>query len=48
VQKLVAADAAGRLGFTVELGPSHEAQQYRFGRAAMLGWRRTTVTIRPA
>jgi S-formylglutathione hydrolase FrmB len=48
VQKLVAADAAGRLGFTVDLGPNHEAQQYRFGRAATLGWRRTTVTIRPA
>jgi S-formylglutathione hydrolase FrmB len=44
-RQLVSADAAGRLTFTVDLGPSHTVQQYRFGRDATLGWRRLLVTI---
>jgi S-formylglutathione hydrolase FrmB len=47
-QQLVTADGAGRLNFPVDLGPSHEVQQYRFGRTATLGWRSTVVTIRRA
>jgi S-formylglutathione hydrolase FrmB len=47
-RQLVVADQAGRLVFTVDLGPSHELQQYRFGRAATLGWTRTAVRIRRA
>ena len=44
-RRTVTADADGRLAFTVDLGPSHELQQYRFGDGATLGWRRTVVTI---
>ena len=47
-QQLIGADASGRLSFTVDLGPSHEVQQYRFGQAATLGWQKTAVTINPA
>jgi hypothetical protein len=45
--ELLTADSAGRLRFTVEMGPSHVVQQYRFGQTATLGWRKTVVTIRP-
>ncbi len=45
VRRVVTADGAGRLRFTVDLGPSHTVQQYRFGAGATLGWRRTTVSI---
>jgi S-formylglutathione hydrolase FrmB len=44
----VQADSSGRLHFKVDMGPSHEVQQYRFGGAATLGWQKTTVTIKQA
>lgn len=44
-RELARADANWRLTFTVDLGPSHTLQQYRFGREATLGWGRTVVTI---
>lgn len=47
VRQTVAADAAGRLSFSVEMGPSHQVQQYRFGVDATTGWQKTVVTIQP-
>jgi hypothetical protein len=44
-RRLLSADSQGRLAFVVDLGPSHTVQQYRFGRAATLGWKRTAVAI---
>lgn len=44
---VIQADSSGSLNFGVDLGPSHEVQQYRFGRLATLGWQRTTVRIEP-
>ena len=44
--RLVRADANGRLEFNVELGASHELQQYRFGRLATRGWTGSSVLIR--
>ena len=46
--RLVRADASGRLEFTVDLGTSHELQQYRFGPLATRGWTRSSVLIRRA
>lgn len=43
--QLITAGPDGRLSFTVDLGPSHQIQQYRFGREATLGWQRIGVTI---
>jgi hypothetical protein len=44
---VIQADSSGSLNFSVDLGPSHKVQQYRFGRLATLGWQRTTVRIEP-
>jgi S-formylglutathione hydrolase FrmB len=44
----VTADSAGRLHFTLDLGPSHEVQQYRFGARATDGWTTLQVAIAPA
>lgn len=46
-RRIVTADPHGRLVFTVDMGPSHEVQQYRFGRLAALGWTKTFVRIEP-
>jgi S-formylglutathione hydrolase FrmB len=46
-RQIIRAERSGRLSFTVDMGPSHDVQQYRFGRTATLGWRHTAVTIRP-
>jgi hypothetical protein len=47
-----AADDAGRLRFTLDLGPSHRTQQDAFGDGDGDGdrraWRRVTARIRPA
>jgi S-formylglutathione hydrolase FrmB len=48
VQQLITASADRRLSFSVDIGASHKVQQYRFGRAATLGWQRTVVSINPA
>lgn len=45
--QIVTASPQGQLRLTVDMGPSHEVQQYRFGSLATLGWRKTTVHIRP-
>ena len=42
----VAADRRGRLSFSVDLGPSHTAQQTSFGPGATSGWRTVTTRIR--
>jgi S-formylglutathione hydrolase FrmB len=41
----VRSDGDGRLHFTVDLGPSHEVQQYRFGAKATKGWAHAVVRI---
>jgi diacylglycerol O-acyltransferase/trehalose O-mycolyltransferase len=41
------ADRAGRLRFSVDLGPSHTAQQSDFGADATKGWRSASVRIKP-
>jgi hypothetical protein len=41
----VVADAAGRLTFTVDLGPAHTTQQTKFGPDAGNSWAHRTVTI---
>ena len=43
----VTADAGGRLHFDVDLGPSHETQQYVFGPAAEAGFTHAHVDISP-
>ena len=42
------ADDAGRLRFTVDLGPSHQTQQTDFGDTATDGWTHKRVVIAPA
>jgi len=42
----VTADAGGRLHFDVDLGPSHETQQYAFGPQAEASFIHATVQIR--
>jgi hypothetical protein len=44
-RQLIQADSSGALRFIVDLGPSHQVQQYRFGRLATHGWKHTTVRI---
>jgi len=44
----VTADAGGRLRFNLDLGPSHEVQQYRFGANATKNWTHLVVQIAPA
>jgi S-formylglutathione hydrolase FrmB len=44
----VTADGAGRLRFTLDLGASHQTQQYAFGDADRRTWTRVTARIRPA
>jgi len=46
-RQVIQADSSGALSFAVDMGPSHQVQQYRFGRLATLGWKRTTVRIAP-
>ncbi len=45
VRQVVSANGAGRLHFSVDLGPSHRVQQVRFGPLATRHWQQTTVTI---
>jgi S-formylglutathione hydrolase FrmB len=42
----VAADEAGRLRFTLDLGPSHQTQQSSFGDGDRRTWRRVSARIR--
>ena len=42
----VTADAGGRLHFDVDLGPSHETQQYVFGPQAEAGFTHAQIRIR--
>jgi S-formylglutathione hydrolase FrmB len=41
----VVSDGAGRLHFTIDLGPSHAVQQYRFGAKATSHWVTLQVVI---
>ena len=41
----VIADGTGRLSFTLDFGPSHEVQQYRFGAGATARWVHLQVRI---
>jgi S-formylglutathione hydrolase FrmB len=43
--RVVRPDAVGRLHFTVDLGPSHQTQQYQFGDDATAGWVERDVRI---
>jgi hypothetical protein len=43
--QIVTASPQGELALTIDMGPSHEVQQYRFGPLATLGWNKTTVQI---
>jgi diacylglycerol O-acyltransferase / trehalose O-mycolyltransferase len=45
-KRRVRADAGGRLGFALDLGPSHTRQQTEFGPMAASGWHRVRVRIR--
>jgi hypothetical protein len=41
----VAADPAGRLHLQIDLGPSHQFQQYKFDPGTSNRWRHERVTI---
>jgi hypothetical protein len=43
--QLVKADSAGRLSFSVDLGPSHTSQQQSFDPAATSSWPHASVAI---
>jgi len=43
----VKAGRSGRLRFTLDLGPSHESQQYKFGANATSAWTHLVVRISP-
>lgn len=44
-REVVRSDRTGRLHFSVNMGPSHEVQQYLFGPRATASWHDTIVTI---
>ena len=44
-QQIVAADPDGRLAFTLDLGPSHQVQQYRFEPDSTADWVSLDVAI---
>ena len=44
-QQIVAADPDGRLDFTLDLGPSHQVQQYRFEPDSTADWVSLDVAI---
>lgn len=46
-QRSIRAGRHGRLRFSLNLGPSHQAEQTAFGPGATSGWRKLTVHIRP-
>ena len=44
---VLVADAGGRLHFDVDLGPSHQTQQYLFGSQPEASFAHTHIRIRP-
>ena len=47
-ERVVAADADGRLSFSIDLGPAHRGQQRSFDEAALDSWVRAVVAIEPS
>lgn len=43
--RAVRADTAGRLSFTVDLGPAHSDQQRKFDEAELATWEHSVVSI---